>query len=164
MRPDTGAAVSRRLSKGIADLGTELGPPLAGPVSEAAPGAMLCGEVEGPEQYEQGGAEQYEQGGAEQHEQGGAEQESALTFGELKALAQALADAEIDTEPGLGAAGEAAPAYEAVLCGEVEADLGTELGPAADEPQAALKARINSELRAGEAAPEAVLCGEVEAG
>ena len=31
---------------------------------------------------------------------------------------------------------------------EVEADLGTELGPAAGE--AALKARINSELRAGE--------------
>ena len=110
MRPDTGAAVSRRLSKGIADLGTELGPPLAGPVGEAAPGAMLCGEVEGPEQYEQGGAEQYEQGGAEQ--------ESALTFGELKALAQALADAELDTELGLGAAGEAAPEYEAVLCGD----------------------------------------------
>ena len=42
------------------------------------------------------------------------------------------------------------------------AELGTELGPAAGE--AALKARINSELRAGEAAPEAVLCGEVEAG
>ena len=102
MRPDTGAAVSRRLSKGIADLGTELGPPLAGPVSEAAPEAMLCGEVEGPEQYEQGGAEQ----------------ESALTFGELKALAQALADAELDTELGLGAAGEAAPEYEAVLCGD----------------------------------------------
>ena len=114
MRPDTGAAVSRRLSKGIADLGTELGPPLAGPVGEAAPEAMLCGEVEGPEQHEQGGAEQYEQGGAEQ--------ESALTLGELKALAQALADAELDskldTELGLGAAGEAAPEHEAVLCGD----------------------------------------------
>ena len=146
MRPDTGAAVSRRLSKGIADLGTELGPPLAGPVGEAVPEAMLCGEVEGPEQYEQGGAEQG----------------STLTFGELKALAQALADAELDPELGVGAAGEAAPEHEAVLCGEVEADLGTELGPAAGE--AALKARINSELRAGEAAPEAVLCGEVEAG
>ena len=95
MRPDTGAAVSRRLSKGIADLGTELGPPLAGPVGEAAPEAMLCGEVEGPEQYEQGGAEQYEQGGAEQG--------STLTLGELKALAQALADSELDTELGLGA-------------------------------------------------------------
>ena len=87
MRPDTGAAASRRLSSGLAELGTELGPPLAGPAGEAAPEVMLCGEVEGSEQYEQGGAEQG----------------STLTLGELKALAQALADSELDTELGLGA-------------------------------------------------------------